>query len=132
MNLVMNSSEAMKAQGGVIRVATRLVTIGQDSPWADRLREGSYVELEVSDTGNGMPPEMQAKVFEPFFSTKSPGRGLGLAVIEGTVRGLHGAIRLESEEGKGTTFQIRLPCTETIAATAHGSVSRGEKPGPPL
>jgi len=74
------------------------------------LDEGNYTLLEVSDTGCGMTPETQAKVFDPFFTTKFAGHGLGLAIVDGIVRGLHGMIRLNSEPGKGTTFQILLPC----------------------
>jgi len=74
------------------------------------------VQLEVSDTGRGMPPETQAKVFDPFFTTKSAGHGLGLAMVNGIVQSLGGAIDLISEPGKGTTFQILLPCGETSAA----------------
>jgi CheY-like chemotaxis protein len=77
------------------------------------LTEGDYLQLEVSDTGCGMRPETQAKVFEPFFSTKSTGRGVGLAVVDGIVRSLGGAIQLESEPGKGTTIRITLPAAET-------------------
>jgi two-component system, cell cycle sensor histidine kinase and response regulator CckA len=65
--------------------------------------------LEISDTGCGMPLEAQARVFDPFFTTKSAGHGLGLAVVQGIVRGLSGAIHLESEAGRGTTFRILLP-----------------------
>jgi PAS domain S-box-containing protein len=117
MNLVANASEAIGDREGVIRVATRTATVTGNSHWAARLAEGRYLQLEVSDTGCGMPPEMLAKVFEPFFSTKSPGRGLGLAVIQGTVRSLHGAIYVESEQDKGTTFQILLPCVETATGS---------------
>jgi CheY-like chemotaxis protein len=77
------------------------------------LTERDYLQLEVSDTGCGMRPETQAKVFEPFFSTKSMGRGVGLAVVDGIVRSLGGAIQLESEPGKGTTIRISLPAAET-------------------
>src|SRR5436305_5417757 len=74
------------------------------------LDKGNYMLLELADTGCGMTPETQAKVFDPFFTTKFAGHGLGLAIVDGIVRGLRGLIRLNSEPGKGTTFQIFLPC----------------------
>ena len=114
MNLVMNASDAIGDRDGVIRVITSRVTVGRDSATlSESLPEGAYVVLEVSDTGCGMSRETQDRVFDPFFSTKSLGRGLGLGVVSGIVRGLGGAIHLTSELGKGTSFQILLPCAET-------------------
>jgi PAS domain S-box-containing protein len=111
MNLVVNASDAIRNRDGVIRVATDRVTVDRDiaTALAEQLPEGDYVQLEVSDTGSGMSPETQARMFDPFFSTKSAGRGLGLAVIHGIVRSLQGAIRISSEVGKGSTFQVLLP-----------------------
>jgi PAS domain S-box-containing protein len=111
MNLVVNASDAIQDSNGVIRVSTQRVTLGSsnDDATTEDLAEGDYVQLEVSDTGSGMSHEVQARIFDPFFSTKSPGRGLGLPVIHGIVRSLRGTIRVESEVGKGTTFQILLP-----------------------
>jgi PAS domain S-box-containing protein len=84
MNLVTNASDAMENRDGVIHVSTRYLKVARDSGViSDRLAEGDYVQLEVSDTGHGMSPEIQAKAFDPFFSTKSRGRGLGLAVVHG-------------------------------------------------
>jgi len=73
---------------------------------------GTYTFLEVSDTGQGMPPEALARIFEPFYSTKGSGRGLGLAAVLGTVRGHNGALKVYSEEGRGTTIKVLLPCAE--------------------
>ena len=123
MNLGTNASEAIGDRDGVIRMTTRRVMVGHNSRKIERLPEGQYVELEVSDTGCGMLPETQERVFDPFFSTKSEGRGLGLAVVYGIVRDLGGAINLVSEAGHGTTFQIMLPCAETNSGTICGPVS---------
>jgi two-component system, cell cycle sensor histidine kinase and response regulator CckA len=72
-----------------------------------------------------MSPQTQAKIFDPFFNTKSAGRGLGLAVVQGIVRSLGGAIHLASEPDKGTTFPVLLPSAETTAA-ASGQVIFGD------
>jgi PAS domain S-box-containing protein len=110
MNLITNASDAIGDRDGVIHVTTRSVEIGRNlEGFSDRWAEGDYVQLEVSDTGCGMSPETLAKVFDPFFTTKRAGHGLGLAVVQGIVHGLGGAIHLKSDEGKGTTFQILLP-----------------------
>jgi PAS domain S-box-containing protein len=117
MNLVVNASDAITDSAGVIRVTTERVTLGPahaDGATED-LPEGDYVQLKVSDTGSGMSRDVQARIFDPFFSTRSAGRGLGLPVIHGIVRGLRGAIRVQSEVGKGTTFQILLPSERTAA-----------------
>jgi nitrogen-specific signal transduction histidine kinase/ActR/RegA family two-component response regulator len=122
MNLVMNASDAIRHGGGVIRVTTRCVSVGRDvaGAMAEGLSEGDYIELEVSDTGCGMAKETQARMFDPFFTTKSAGRGLGLAVVHGIVRSHNGAIRVESELYKGTTFQVLLPCVATVTGAAAG------------
>ena len=73
--------------------------------------------------GSGMSLETQAKVFDPFFTTKSAGRGLGLAVVHGIVRDLRGSIHIASEPGKGTTFQVLLPCAEGTAEAASEPIS---------
>jgi signal transduction histidine kinase len=113
MNLVVNASEAIGEREGAITIATRTLQCGRallDDFETDRfLREGLYVCLEVSDTGSGMDAQTRAKVFDPFFTTKFVGRGLGLAVVQGIVRGHKGTITVESEPGKGSTFRILLP-----------------------
>ena len=115
MNLATNASEAIGDRDGVIRITTRRVTVGPSSREMQRLPEGEYVQLEISDTGWGMSAEKQARVFDPFYSTKSGGRGLGLAVVHGIVRRLGGAINLVSEPGNGTSFEILLPCSDTTS-----------------
>ena len=125
MNLVTNASDAI-AQDGVIRVTTSCVKAVRDPPGAvlERLAEGEYVQLEVSDTGCGMSEETQAKVFDPFFTTKSSGHGLGLSVVDGIVRRLGGAIHLTSKLGRGTTFQVLLPRAEPTTDTTSDATPR--------
>jgi PAS domain S-box-containing protein len=114
MNLVTNASDAIGDRDGVIRVTTRRVTLTSKlTAVSGTLPEGDYLSLEVSDTGCGMSRETQAKVFDPFFTTKFAGRGLGLAVVSGVVRSLGGTIHVTSEEGKGATFQVLLPCAKS-------------------
>ena len=128
MNLITNASDAIGDRDGVIRVITRRVTLTRESAGISSrtLPIGEYLQLEVSDTGRGMSPQTQAKAFDPFFTTKSAGRGLGLAVVQGIVRSLGGAIHLASEPGKGTTFQVLLPCANTTAAASGHLISGGQ------
>ncbi len=133
MNLVMNASDAIGNREGVIRVTTEHVTIAGDSVGTapEGLPEGDYVQLEVSDTGHGMLPETLARVYDPFFTTKGAGRGLGLATVYGIVRGLHGTIRCSSEPGKGATFRVLLRCARAgTGATADEIPDAGETPPP--
>jgi PAS domain S-box-containing protein len=132
MNLVTNASEAIGDRDGVICVNTSRVTV--DRKWgaiSDHLADGDYLQLEVTDTGRGMSVETQAKVFDPFFTTKSAGHGLGLAVVEGIVRGLGGSIHLLSAPGKGTTFRILLPFAETGDLLTNDAVSGIKEPTRP-
>jgi two-component system, cell cycle sensor histidine kinase and response regulator CckA len=116
----------------VIHVATTRVTIGKEfAAMADHLVEGEYVQLEVSDTGLGMSLETQAKVFDPFFTMKSGGHGLGLAVVQGIVRSLGGAIHVASAPGKGTTFRVFLPCDPVRCVAAPSAVSTPVQLAPP-
>jgi CheY-like chemotaxis protein/two-component sensor histidine kinase len=117
VNLVTNASEAIGDRDGVIRVTTALVKADgnalEGNP--DQPANGDYLELTVSDTGYGMSPEIQTRVFDPFFTTKGAGHGLGLSIVHGLVRSLGGAIRLTSEVGEGTTFQILIPRSKANA-----------------
>ena len=121
MNLVTNASDAIGDQPGKIRIATGTTTL--DAAAADGLRAefkprpGEYVFLEVSDTGCGIAPEFQSRIFEPFFSTKDTGRGLGLAALLGILRSHHGALGMDSASGKGTTFRLYFPSAGGPLAT---------------
>lgn len=128
MNLITNASEAVGSQDGVIRVATRRVVLPRAWAIVKGVAEGDYLQLEISDTGSGMSHEMQTHVFDPFFSTKGAGRGLGLAVVHGIVRNLRGAIHIASEVGNGTTFEVLLPFAETTAEAKRNIASAGEGP----
>ena len=125
MNLFTNASEAIGDRDGVIRVVTRRTTLDRESPVAssETPAAGDYVQLEVSDTGRGMTPETQARVFDPFFTTKLAGHGLGLAVVQGIVRSLGGSIRLVSAPGRGTMFQVLLPCAKDVDQASRGTVA---------
>lgn len=113
MNLVINASEAIGDKSGVIAITSGAMQCDRrylSEVWLDeRLPEGLYVYLEVADTGCGMDRETQAKIFDPFFTTKFTGRGLGMAAVLGIMRGHHGAIKVYSEPGRGSTFKILLP-----------------------
>jgi PAS domain S-box-containing protein len=130
MNLIMNASEAIGDTDGVIQVTTSHIIGGPTlaSNTLMRLAEGDYIRLEVSDTGCGMTEEVKARIFDPFFSTKSGGRGLGLTVVQGMVRAHGGGIDLVSEPGQGTTFQVFLPCSCEPVGGGHGVIpSVGEE-----
>jgi signal transduction histidine kinase/CheY-like chemotaxis protein/streptogramin lyase len=130
LNLVTNASEAIGDRDGVIRVATGRVTPSPAEIVSKGLEQGDYLQLQVSDTGRGMSQEMQNRAFDPFFSTKGAGHGLGLAVVHGIIRRLHGTIQIFSEPGKGTTFQILLPCATTLPEVAPGTTPDGARLSP--
>ena len=112
MNLVLNASEAIGERTGSIRIATGLAQ--PDHPGLSGVPEqppGGYVSLQITDSGCGMTEETVAKIFDPFFTTKFTGRGLGLAAVQGIVRGHHGILQVTSEPEHGTTFEILFPTT---------------------
>ena len=115
MNLVLNASEAIGERGGVIHVTTSRVRLKPDLGDRASLPAGDCLQLEVADTGCGMSKEVQAKLFDPFYTTKSAGRGLGLAVVETIVRNHGGAIKVTSTLGRGTIVRILLPCANQPA-----------------
>jgi PAS domain S-box-containing protein len=129
MNLVLNAAEAIGEGSGsiVVRTAARNIdaTYIHGQLGKAEVEPGTYVMLEVIDTGCGMDEETLARIFDPFFTTKFTGRGLGLAAVAGIVRGHKGAIRASSEPGKGSTFLVLFPAVDlTIPVTepqrAHG------------
>ncbi len=116
-NLVANASEAIGDKDGDVTIRTGVMDCDEVYLSHSRLQEkpgpGRFVFLEVSDTGSGMDPETQRKLFDPFFSTKFWGRGLGMAELIGIVKGHRGAIMVDSEVGKGTTVRVLFPAAGT-------------------
>jgi PAS domain S-box-containing protein len=135
VNLVMNAVEAIGEEDGAVRVRTavepvKLATDDSDGPRPNvlgyELAEGSYVLIEVTDSGPGMDDQTQTQIFDPFFTTKFMGRGLGLAVVQGIVRSLQGGIRVSSAPGSGSSFQVLLPMRERVGyATATDRILNG-------
>lgn len=119
MNLITNASEALGDKSGVITLRTGVMKADRaylsETHLDAELAEGTYAYLEVSDTGSGMDRETKEKIFDPFFTTKFLGRGLGLAAVLGIVRGHRGAIWVDSEPGRATTFRVLFPCTQQAA-----------------
>jgi CheY-like chemotaxis protein len=117
MNLAVNASEAIGDNYGVVTLATGVRNCDEryfkTSYLSDKLAPGLYVFLEVTDTGCGMDDETRERIFEPFFSTKFTGRGLGMPAVLGIVRGHSGAIKVYSEPGKGSTFLVLFPALES-------------------
>jgi PAS domain S-box-containing protein len=113
MNLAINAAEAIGSHAGQVTVMTGTQVVDDDylrrHPDAAELPPGRYVVLEVRDTGCGMDSAVKTKIFDPFFSTKFTGRGLGLAAVAGIVRGHKGAIVVTSAPGRGSTFSVLFP-----------------------
>src|SRR5262249_43428892 len=130
LNLVTNASEAIGDRDGVIRVATEHVIVTRaNAPDTQNLPEGDYVAVEVSDTGCGLTLETQRKVFDPFFSTKFAGRGMGLAIVQRIVHSLGGAVHLVSVVGQGTIVRVVLPCAAEQTQSNVGPYAEAMPPG---
>ncbi len=122
MNLVINGAEAIGSkENGAVFVTTglqhvdehyRLNTFGG----LPELSSGEYISLDVHDTGSGMDAATMTRIFDPFFTTKFTGRGLGLAAVQGIMRGHKGAMKVYSEPGKGSTFKVLFPASQQKAA----------------
>jgi two-component system, cell cycle sensor histidine kinase and response regulator CckA len=109
-NLVVNARDAMP-RGGQLVVSTGSRIVTQQLAVASRMKPGRFATLSVRDSGTGISPDIRARLFEPFFSTKPAGKGtgLGLATVHTIVQGMDGFIEIDSEEGKGSTFTVHLP-----------------------
>jgi PAS domain S-box-containing protein len=110
LNLALNARDAMP-DGGRLTVSAERVKLSDEEAALADLKRGTYIRLEVADTGAGMPPEVLERAFEPFFTTKGEGggSGLGLATVYGIVRQLGGNAELRSVAGEGTTARVLLP-----------------------
>lgn len=121
MSLVTNAVRALQGRGGKISIQLQNLELSAQAA-AERalqLRPGKYLELAVMDDGCGMEPAMLERIFEPFFSTKTPGEGsgLGLSVVYGIVTDHQGVVRVDSQPGLGSRFRVLLPAAESGAAS---------------
>jgi CheY-like chemotaxis protein len=115
MNLCANAAYAMAPEGGNLTISLESVILdAQEASQSPDLTEGSYVQLSVHDTGKGIPKDIIHRIFDPFFTTKNigEGTGLGLSVVHGIVTKHKGALFVDSDIGKGTTFKVFLPRLE--------------------
>ena len=120
MNLVINAGEACSGLSGLVQVSTsrRQIPVGSNrkTPLGSGLDPGWYVSLKVQDSGCGMDEPTISRIFDPFFSTKFTGRGLGLAAALGIVHGHKGAMTVDSSPGRGSTFEVLLPAANSTCS----------------
>lgn len=116
MNIITNASHAVDSKGGVIKVRLKEIVLQKGQIQDSLLAPGRYVHLSISDNGRGIPPEVLTKIFDPYFTTKKRGKGtgLGLAVAYGIIKKHRGEIKVSSQVGQGTTFNIYLPLMEKV------------------
>jgi len=131
MNLVTNASEAVGTDRGLITISTDLQQCNREllssAVIDEELPEGTYLALEVKDTGRGMEDDTRNKIFDPFFTTKFQGRGLGLAAVLGIVRGHNGAITMESAIGEGTAIRVLFPVKDQVADAVPADIGEAWK-----
>lgn len=131
MNLIINASEAIGKEQGEVNVSFASIKVEPGKPYEDyhgkAIPPGEYVCLEVTDNGCGMDEEVKWRIFEPFYTTKFPGRGLGMSAALGIIKSHAGALQLFSQPGHGTTFKVYLPAltseidgdeVQTVSVTA--------------
>jgi PAS domain S-box-containing protein len=126
LNLCINARDAMPGGGALILEASAVTLDAQQPEFPAPSVPGRYVRISVQDTGAGIAPEVLPRVFEPFYSTKEPGKGtgLGLAMVYGFVKNHDGSVRVESELGRGTRITMHLPWLPAPAAEASAGVLR--------
>jgi signal transduction histidine kinase len=137
MNLVVNARDAMVTPGerfpaGTLTVEMANVELdaGAFQPTVERVAPGPYVMLVVSDTGSGMTPEVKRRIFEPFFTSKGTGTGLGLSTVFGIAKQYRGYVFGESEPGRGSTFRVYLPRAEDEEKAPAEALAVTTAPGP--
>ena len=108
-NLIINADQSM-AEGGIIEIGVENLTVASENEMS--LTEGRYVKITIRDYGAGIPEEYLHKIFDPYFTTKQKGSGLGLASVYSIIKNHDGYIGVESKVGAGTTFQIYIPASE--------------------
>ncbi|MFO8070622.1 MAG: PAS domain S-box protein [Polyangia bacterium] len=131
-SLLQNALEALASPAGMVVARLGVVEVSDDWARGDPdLDSGSYLRLEVVDTGRGIPPDRLQRIFDPFFSTKekSPGGGLGLFRVHGIVRGMGGAVRVSSRPGRGSTFEVYLPAAARREADTDPAPAEWESGG---
>jgi len=121
VNLVVNAHDAVQGKGRILIEAANVDIDAEYAADHPNVGTGPHARIAVTDDGEGMTEEVRAKVFEPFFTTRGKGTGLGLATVYGAVKQNEGSIELHSEPGRGTTFKIYLP-------RAEGEVETEERP----
>jgi PAS domain S-box-containing protein len=130
VNMAVNARDAMR-QGGKLVIETRNIALDADhADFHAELTPGEYVQLSISDTGSGMPPDVRDRVFEPFYTTKEKGRGtgLGLAMVYGFVKQCGGHVTIYSEVGHGTTFNLYFPRIDAPTSGASAIVKDAADP----
>jgi signal transduction histidine kinase len=119
MNLIINAAEAVDEHTGVVTVSTGVEQLSlwnlADMTFGGDAEPGAYAFLDVRDNGPGMDADTLEKIFNPFFTTKPSGHGLGLAAVQGIVRGHRGALRVDSAPGRGSRFRVWFPAAAEIA-----------------
>ena len=120
INLCNNAAHAMDESGGILAIKLDEVTLNEKQACFGDFKPGKYARLSVTDTGHGIDSKIIERIFDPYFTTKGPGKGtgMGLAMVHGIVKNHGGGIQVRSEVGKGTQFEILLPSIDAVVSAA--------------